>query len=212
MQGGEKLGRLQQERRDTQGNLENRQMHERNATAFGQFGKRQPPFFPPKRKYGERNDVGTDAVVELGHAGIFKEIDPPWRLHKGILRDDASVHQRPAIVDKAGMQPCDQGAEQHLEIDQTCDRDRPSKQGLTSRSSLIAGRQPQILQRCPENGDEENERDAQVNGEPVLRNTDPRLKSAFDHPPADKALQSAQGKEQEHARPLGAANGADPGE
>ena len=89
------------------------------------------------------HDISADAMIELRQAGILERIEPPGAKGKSPFGENPPVHVGPGVVKQPGMQPGNQRAQKHLDIDQRHHRKRPAR--------LLSGvLQPaQIFQRNP---------------------------------------------------------------
>ncbi len=113
---------------------------------------------------------------------------------------EGAVDQRPGVEAHAGIEPGDQRASQHLHEDQRehgpGDPCRARDAGAARRASVRSREAEQQPERVAEN----EQRDAEMRGEPVLADIGTLDQPALHHVPADRALKSAEHEQADQPR------------
>ncbi len=148
---------------------------------------------PGDRGGGGHQEVGADAVVELHRRLAVQQGVEPTSPAQVVLGEEPPVHQGPVVVDEAGVVARHQTAQHDLD-------EHPARQDgrrqAPSALEIGAPRTEPGFEPGPDQQAEDQERQAEVDGQPLGRHRDPSLKAARHHPPARQALQTAQRKEQ----------------
>ena len=134
--------------------------------------------------------VTGHAVVELHREGVLEKIPPARLLHQqpGRVRQEFPVDQRPGVVDQAGAQAGDQGAQIDLHQHQHHEPDRAHanpgrQQERLARHELLRGPKDHRV-------DDAGEREMEP--EPIVRHVHPVGEPRRHHPPADRAQGGAE--------------------
>ena len=142
---------------------------------------------PDVPERGEHQRVGDEAMVELHGHRVLEQVQIPGLHGAEAVRDEPAVHQRPGVVGGARLQAGDERAEQDLHEHEQHDRRRAARaagraaaRGLPRSSSDSATQ----MQRA-----EDQDREAQMQRQPVLADVDAVGEAGAHHVPADRALQ-----------------------
>jgi hypothetical protein len=145
----------------------------------------------PRRDDGEERGDGEHAVVEL-HGGVILEQVAPPRVKLGVARrHDLSRHEREGVEDTAGAKSGDERTARRRDADE---RDEARDDVLAPAARLRTPRAAALEQvgRSPHGGAEQDEREAEMRGEPILAHLGAHAQAAGDHPPSHRALRGEQ--------------------
>ncbi len=150
---------------------------------------------------GGKQRIGAHSVDKLHRFRVLEEIDPPGVLDEEITRDERTIHQRPCVIGKTGIEAGNECAE--IDLHETEHRQKGRKAPALALMRCfwrMIGKTAQYPHAASKN----QAGDRQMRREPVLGHVRAVDQAGRYHPPADKALKTSkrQKTDQWQAQPL----------
>ena len=146
---------------------------------------------PPRQQHQQQGrDPGPPAVDEVDEIGIGRQRRPERASPADAFGHQMIVHERPAVGHIACVQPCGEGAEHQLNQQRQQHGQCEGSQSRRARAG-VAGQRAQV-ERGPDQPAHDEQRRQQMHRQAIMADVGALRQAGFDHPPADRALQSAQ--------------------
>ena len=145
--------------------------------------------------------------MELGCDRVFQRVGDPAPAAAIVLGNQIAAHEREAVVDEAAIIAGDQRA--------ACDGGGDQAKQQPGGERPPAGPGADAVEHGPDEEREDEERHAEMDGEPCRAHIGPVGEAALHHPPADQPLQRAERQQQSQAHtqpPVDPAPEPEPGE